>query len=176
MAFASLTLVFSSANLTNMITKDFGAYNSSLSTSTSYKLDAAHPEQAVLYFQQSFTNIFETFLSQDDSDNASDGLLGSTSSSSSNSSFDPFSSGYDYYSKLIALQSGSSTSSSSLELLNSSANLIDKEAIYSFRGQRLVGVIQSVVNDNGGIYFRIDGDLIPIDNLLEVRKAGSSYA
>ncbi|MEI7502597.1 MAG: hypothetical protein WCJ61_04885, partial [Paludibacter sp.] len=87
---------------------------------------------------------------------------------------DPFSSSYDYYSQMINMktqQSGSSTSSSQLELLNGAANLIGKEAVYSYQGQKLTGVIQTVVNDNGGIYFKIDGDLVKIDQLLEVGKA-----
>ncbi|GEM_PF-3752146 len=156
------------------MSSDLGIYNYGLTANVANKFDPSKPEEAVLYFQQSFTSIFENFLSQDDSSDSTGGLLGGSSSSSS-SSYDPFSSSYDYYSQMINIQtqqSGSSTSSSQLELLNGAANLIEKEAIYSYKGQRLTGIIQSVVNDNGGIYFKIDGDLVQIDQLLEVRKAG----
>lgn len=170
---ASLTLLFYSANFNSIMSSDLGIYNYGLTSNVANKFDPSKPEDAVLYFQQSFTNIFENFLSQDASSDSFDGFMGSSSGSSS-SSYDPFSSSYDFYSQMINLQtqqSGSSTSSSQLELLNGAANLIEKEAVYSYKGQRLTGMIQSVVNDNGKIYFKIDGDLIQIDQLLEVRKA-----
>ena len=168
-----LTLVFSGANLTNMISNDTSSYNYSAATSSKYTLDQNKPEEAVLYFQQGFTNIFNSFISNDDDSDSVDGLLGGSSSDVfGSSSSDPFAGSYDYYTQIMQLQnqqSGSSTSATSLELLNSSANLIDKEAIYSFNGQRLTGTIESVVNDQGGIYFRIEGDLIAMDQLLEVK-------
>ncbi len=159
-----------------MITNSLDSYNYGISNSSNYKLDPDNPEQAVLYFQQSFTSIFQNFLSQDkNSDSSVDSF--NNSFGSSGSTYDPFSSSYDYYSQLIALQTQqtgatSSSSSSSLELLNSSVNLIDKEASYFYQGQRLTGIIQSVVNDKGAIFFRIDGELVPFNQLVEVRKGG----
>ena len=159
-----------------MINSDLGAYNySSLGSSSSsfassnFSLDADNPEQAILYFEQGFTSIFNNFLTNEESSDSLDSLTGGTGTSDG---YDPFSASYDYYSQMLKLQTeqyGSSTSSTSLELLNKSANLIDKEAIYSENGQRLTGVIESVVNDGGLISFRIDGDLIAMDQLLEIK-------
>lgn len=161
-----------------MITSDIYSYNYGTSGSSNFKLDPNNPEQAVLYFQQSFTSIFQNFLSQDkDEDTSTGSLLGNSTFGSSSSSYDPFSAGYNYYTQLIDLRTQQmeiSDPTNSLELLNNSAYLIEKEAVYLYKGQRLTGTIQSVVNDKGSISFRIDGELIPFNQLLEVRKGESN--
>jgi hypothetical protein len=155
----------------DMLIGDLGSNINNFNSESDFSLSSDNPEQAILYFQQSFTKIFENFLSTKDNDSTD--MFNTNDSFSNTNSFDPLSAGYDYFSQLVNLHNqriGTNTSDNSLELLNNSASLIDKEAIYLLQGKKIVGTIQGVVNNNGEIFFRIDGELIAFDSLLEIRK------
>lgn len=133
------------------------------------QLPLSNPEETRLYLEQNKTSMFNDFLYASQSD--TDSLVGNNGSDFfESSSADPFNIQTDFYTRLISLQTqGAFSDNKQLELFNESAALIGKEAVFFFDGHRQEGLIESVVQDAGSIFFRVGGQLIPMADISEVR-------
>ncbi|MEK6556982.1 MAG: hypothetical protein AABZ14_01600 [Candidatus Margulisiibacteriota bacterium] len=128
------------------------------------------PAQTSLYFQAQFSKIFSSFLSASSSsegdlsnNNADSDLFGGSTS-------DPFSANTNFQLAQMSQLQGNFFSASNLDLLNRSAALIGKEADYILDGRKRTGKIDSVVNENGVIAFKIDDQLVSMEFLREIRE------
>ena len=130
------------------------------------------PQQTALYYEKKFSDIFSSFLSTSSSSDEGDltgssssdelDFLGNTSANSSSSS--------DSYLQLAQMSANPSQflGTQNLDLMNQAAAIIGKQAIYVQSGVQHSGLVQSVVNENGVIAFRIDGELVPMQSIQEI--------
>lgn len=132
--------------------------------------DLSNPAQTSLYFQAQFSKIFSNLLSS--SSNSENGLSDSNSETDffGGNTSDPFSASMNFQLAQMSQMQENFFSSSNLDLLNRSVALIGKVADYMLNGKKWSGKIESVVNENGMIAFKIDDQLIPVESLLEIKE------
>ncbi len=126
------------------------------------------PKQNTLYFAQKFNDIFSSFLSG--TDGQSDNTLGNSGSDSDlyGTSSDPFAANTNYQLAQMSMLQNNYFSSQNIDVLNKSVAIIGKTAHYNVNGKSNVGVIQSVLNDAGVLYFKINEAKIPLSDVSEV--------
>ena len=134
------------------------------------QLNPNSPEQSRLYFEQKFSDIFSSFLTESSSTGSD--VLGSGSSSDSDifGSSDPFAANTNYELAKMGMLQNNFSSSGNLDLLNNAAALIGKEVAFVNNNITGKGIIESVVNENGTIMFKVDGELIPMSGIREITK------
>ena len=133
------------------------------------------PGQTKLYFEKKFSDIFSGFLNTSLDPNSSD-MLGSSSSSNELDFFgtnatDPFAANTNLQLAQLNLSQNQFLGTQNLDLMNQSAAIIGKQASYVQNGTQYSGLVDSVVNDNGVISFRIEGVLVPMQSIQEIRGA-----
>jgi hypothetical protein len=135
------------------------------------------PAQTRLYYEKKFSDIFSGFLNTSSSADTGDlmgsssaddlDILGSSASTSSLTSTNM---------QLAQLNSSQSTflGTQNLDLMNQAAAIIGKNAMYIQDGVRHTGLVQSVVNDNGIIAFRVDGINVPMQSIQEITEGSNA--
>ncbi len=162
------------------INGDVSLFRSNLQQNTNLfsQPNPADPEQTRLYFEKKFSDIFSGFLNTSLDPNSSD-MLGSSSSSNEldffgTNSTDPFAANTNLQLAQLNLSQNQFLGTQNLDLMNQSAAIIGKQAMYVQDGVKHSGLVESVVNDKGIISFRIDGVLIPMQSIQEIKGASNA--
>ncbi len=160
-------------------TGDVGLFRSNLQQNNNLfnQPNPNDPGQTKLYFEKKFSDIFSGFLNSSLDSNSSD-MLGDSSSSDldffGTNSTDPFAANTNLQLAQLNLSKNQFLGTQNVDLLNQSAAIIGKQAQYVQNGVQHSGIVQSVVNDNGVISFRIDGTLIPMQSIQEIKGASNA--
>ena len=136
------------------------------------------PGQTKLYFEKKFSDIFSGFLNTSLDSNSND-MLGDSSTSSDldffgTNSTDPFAANTNLQLAQLNLSQNQFLGTQNLDLMNQSAAIIGKQAMYVQNGTQHTGLVESVVNDSGVISFRIGGLLIPMQSIQEIKGASNA--
>jgi hypothetical protein len=141
------------------------------------KPDPNDPEQTRLYFEKKFSDIFSGFLNTSLDPNSSD-MLGSDSTDDldffGTNSTDPFAANTNLQLAQLSATQGQFLGTENLDLMNQAAAIIGKQALYIQDGVRHTGNVDSVVNDNGVIAFRVDGVLVPMQSIQEIKEGADA--
>lgn len=132
------------------------------------------PGQTRLFFEKKFSDIFSGFLNTSLDPNASDPMGNSTNSSDTldffgTNSTDPFAANTNLQLARLGITGQQFMGTQNLDLMNQAAAIIGKQVRYVLNGVQQTGAVESVVNDNGVIAFKVGGTLVPMQSIQELR-------
>ena len=130
------------------------------------------PGQTRLFFEKKFSDIFSGFLNTSLDPNSND-TLGNSSSDTldffGTNSTDPFAANTSLQLAKLGMTGQQFMGTQNLDLMNQAAAIIGKHVKYIQDGVAQSGVVESVVNDNGVIAFRVGGVLVPMQSIQELK-------